>query len=325
MLFRSLKARVRSYFSAAETRSRIREMVAIAEKIDFIKCATVIEAQIRELRLISEKQPRYNRRSRFQEKAIWVKLTNETFPRLMSARGLPSKNNARVAFGPFNSRESAQNAIDALHEVVNLRQCNNRNFDQSRKSKSACALFDMNRCGGACIGKENESNYETHVKKTIEYISINSHPVSNLLSEKMAGLATAERFEEAAAIKERLHSFLIAADRAQNLINFVKISEILISKSVENEIEIIHIKQGRLVGSAIANPMTLFDVVQSLKQSSEVIQANDSLLPAATYEESERLLSYLFSDQFEILEISSEWTLPVNGSGAVRHSTPAFN
>ena len=144
---------------------------------------------------------------------------------------------------PFNSRESAQNAIDALHEVVNLRQCNNRNFDQSRKSKSACVLFDMNRCGGACIGKENESNYETHVKKAIEYISINTHPVSNLLSEKMVGLATAERFEEAAAIKERLHSFLIAADRAQNLINFVKISEILISKSVENEIEIIHIKR----------------------------------------------------------------------------------
>ena len=81
----------------------------------------------------------------------------------------------------------------------------------------------------------------------------------------------------------------------------------------------------RSVGSAIANPMTLFDVVQSLKQSSEVIQSNDSLLPAATYEESEKLLSYLFSDQFEILEISSEWTLPVNGSGAVRHSTPAFN
>ena len=102
-------------------------------------------------------------------------------------------------------------------------------------------------------------------------------------------------------------------------------SEILISKSVENEIEVIHIKHGRLVGSAIANPMTLFDVVQSLKQSSEVIQANDSLLPAATYEESEKLLSYLFSDQFEILEISSEWTLPVNGSGAVRHTTPAFN
>jgi DNA polymerase-3 subunit epsilon len=322
---KNLKARVRSYFSAAETRSRIREMVAIAEKIDFIKCATVIEAQIRELRLISEKQPRYNRRSRFQEKAIWVKLTNESFPRLMSARGLPSKHNSKVAFGPFNSRESAQNAIDALHEVVNLRQCNNRNFDQSRKSKSACALFDMNKCGGACIGKENESNYETHVKKAIEYISINTHPVSNLLSEKMAGFATDERFEEAAAIKQRLHSFLIAADRAQNLINFVKISEILISKKVENEIEIIHIKHGRLVGSAIANPMTLFDVVDSLKQSSEVIQANDSLLPAATYEESEKLLSYLFSDQFEILEISSEWTLPVNGSGAVRHITPAFN
>jgi DNA polymerase-3 subunit epsilon len=322
---KNLKARVRSYFSAAESRSRIREMIAIAERIDYIKCATVIEAQVRELRLISEKQPRYNRRSRFQEQAVWVKLTNENFPRLISTRGIPEVSNQKLTFGPFNSKEGAQNAIDALHEVVNLRQCNNRNFDLSKKSKSACVLYEMKRCAGACIGLESQSQYEKHVNQTIRYVLIDAKPVHKSLTERMTDLAQAERFEDAEAIKSRLFAFLIGSDRSQNLLNFVSIKNMIVMKAIGSDFEIIHIRHGRLVGSAVANQMTISDVVTSLNQSSEVISLDKKLLPAATYEESEKLLSYLFNDNFEILEIDGAWTLPVNGSGAIRHRAPAFN
>ncbi len=322
---KNLKARVRSYFSAAESRSRIREMIGIAERIDHIKCATVIEAQIRELRLISEKQPRYNRRSRFQEQAIWVKLTNETFPRLVSTRGLPDVSNQKITFGPFNSKESAQSAIEAVHEVVNLRQCNNRNFELSKKSKSACVLYDMKKCGGSCIGHETQSQYEMHVNQTIEIIASDVKPLHHSLSDKMKSLAESERYEEAESVKSRLGAFLIGSDRSQNLLNFVAIKNLMVLKKVENSLEVIHIRHGRLVGSAVANQMTIPDVVNSLNQSSEVISLDQKLLPAATYEESEKLLSYLFNDEFEILEIDGDWKLPVNGSGAIRYRFPAFN
>ncbi|MEN9305112.1 MAG: hypothetical protein RLY76_380, partial [Actinomycetota bacterium] len=84
---RNLRNRVRSYFTAAETRKRILDMIALATRLDFIETPTIIEAEVRELRLISEKQPRFNRRSKFQEKAVWVRLTEESFPRLTSVRG----------------------------------------------------------------------------------------------------------------------------------------------------------------------------------------------------------------------------------------------
>ena len=82
------------------------EMVRIAESVTPIVCATALEAEVRELRLIAQHKPRYNRRSRHPEKALWVKLTVEPFPRLSIVRAV-AQDGARYA-GPFGSRSSAE-------------------------------------------------------------------------------------------------------------------------------------------------------------------------------------------------------------------------
>ena len=55
---RNLRSRVRQYFVASETRSRMGEMVGLAERVDPIVCAHALEAQVRELRLIALHKPR---------------------------------------------------------------------------------------------------------------------------------------------------------------------------------------------------------------------------------------------------------------------------
>ena len=83
---RNLRTRVRQYFVASETRTRMGEMVGLAERVDPIACAHALEAQVRELRLIAAHKPRYNRRSKFPERSVWLKLTDEAFPRLSVVR-----------------------------------------------------------------------------------------------------------------------------------------------------------------------------------------------------------------------------------------------
>src|SRR5690625_7242569 len=51
---KNIYRRVKSYFTAAETRKRINEMVHIATEVTPIPCATDLEAEVRELRLITE-------------------------------------------------------------------------------------------------------------------------------------------------------------------------------------------------------------------------------------------------------------------------------
>ncbi|WP_163592570.1 GIY-YIG nuclease family protein, partial [Klebsiella pneumoniae] len=70
---RDLRTRVRNYFTSSETRTRMGEMVGLATGVTGIECATPLEAEVRELRLIAQHKPRYNRRSRFPEKVHFVK------------------------------------------------------------------------------------------------------------------------------------------------------------------------------------------------------------------------------------------------------------
>ena len=68
-----------------------------------IECATPLEAEVRELRLIAEHKPRYNRRSRFPEKVHFLKLTREPWPRLSLVRRVLDDDADYL--GPFSSQE----------------------------------------------------------------------------------------------------------------------------------------------------------------------------------------------------------------------------
>src|SRR5690625_1493425 len=139
---KDIGARVRSYFTASETRSRMGEMVGLAERVEAIECATPLEAQVRELRLIGAHKPRYNKRSRFPERAVWVKLTREPWPRLSLVRSVGDDGADYI--GPFGSRRMADRAVAALHEAFQIRQCSGR---MSRvPDKSPCALAEMGMC-----------------------------------------------------------------------------------------------------------------------------------------------------------------------------------
>ena len=100
------------------------EMVGLAESVTGIECATPLEAEVRELRLIAEHKPKYNRRSRFPEKVHFLKLTREAWPRLSLVRKVLDDDADYL--GPFSSRKTAEKCLAALHETFPVRQCSGR-------------------------------------------------------------------------------------------------------------------------------------------------------------------------------------------------------
>ena len=95
--------------------ARMGEMVGIATSVTGIECATPLEAEVRELRLIAEHKPSYNRRSRFPEKVHFLKLTREAWPRLSLVRQVLDDDADYL--GPFSSRKTAEKCLAALHET----------------------------------------------------------------------------------------------------------------------------------------------------------------------------------------------------------------
>ena len=318
---RNLKNRVRSYFTAAETRKRIHDMIALATRLDYIETPTIIEAEVRELRLIAEKQPRFNRRSKFQEKAVWVKITDESFPRLVSVRGHRGLSDESGWCGPFNGRDEAQRAIEAIFEVIHIRQCTPRITLRSMKTASPCALFDMKKCGAPCVGKESVDSYSSHVLTTRVALQ---HDATNILAEleqRMRELAAQERFEEAAEIRNRLGSFIRGTARGQRIRSLTRLPHLIAALPVApSKWEFVVIRHGKLAGTAQGTSTDYKEVIESLKLTSDVVIDNGEILPASHHEEVEVLLRYLNQEGIRLVDIEGEWSLPVFGSGAAREN-----
>ena len=125
-------------------------MVGLAERVDPIECAHALEAQVRELRLIAAHKPRYNRRSKFPERSVWLKLTVEAFPRLSIVRDV--KADGASYLGPLRTQRQAEAVRDAIHDAVPLRQCTDR-LSLRRVVRAACVLAGIGRCARPVRGR----------------------------------------------------------------------------------------------------------------------------------------------------------------------------
>ncbi|MEO6144407.1 MAG: DEDD exonuclease domain-containing protein [Dermatophilaceae bacterium] len=313
-----IRRRVRTYFTASEQRTRMAEMVGIAASVTPVVCETTLEAQVRELRLIAQHKPRYNRRSRNPERAPWVKLTVEPFPRLSIVREVIA-DGARY-FGPFSSRLFAESAVAAVQEVLALRQCTKR---LSTKGKSAdCVLAQMGRCGAPCSGHQSVEDYAVVVERAAQMIAGDSRGVVGALRERMRNLSGEERFEDAGAVRDRLLHLVRATARAQRIAPLASSAEIMAARrTAKGGWEIICVRFGRLAGTTVsprgADPAPY---ISALASSAENVLPSPGPAPSASAEETEKILRWLESTGVRMVSIDGEWTCPVHGAGAAHAS-----
>ncbi len=314
----NIRVRVRTYFTASEQRSRMSEMVALAASIQPIVCQTTLEAQVRELRLIAAHKPRYNRRSKRPERAIWVKLTVEPFPRLSIIREV--RGDGARYFGPFASRSSADAAVAAVHEVIPLRQCTQRL--SVKATGTECVLAEMGRCGAPCTGRQSVAEYAVVADEAVGLICGDARPATQALRDRMSELSALERFEDAGTVRDRFRHLVRATARTQRIAPLATSPELVAARRSERGgWEIVCVRYGRLAGASVsppgADPMVY---VASLRATAEVVAAPPAPAPAATPEEAEILLRWLESPGVRIVDLDGSWSCPVGGAGAVRAS-----
>ncbi|GAA2517695.1 DEDD exonuclease domain-containing protein [Pilimelia columellifera] len=111
-----IASRVRGYFTAAERRRWIDEMITAAVRVEAMTCAHPLEAQVRELRLIAAHDPPYNRRPRRQDRTMWPNPTAETCPRLSIVRQRRADHDGGLGLLP--SRRAAELAAALLRTTI---------------------------------------------------------------------------------------------------------------------------------------------------------------------------------------------------------------
>ncbi len=312
---KDLRSRVRNYFTASETRSRMGEMVGLAESVATITCATALEAEVRELRLIAEHKPKYNRRSRFPEKVHFVKLTREAWPRLSLVRRVLDDGADYV--GPFSSRKTAERCVAALHDTFPIRQCSGRMA--AAPTRTPCVLAEMGRCLAPCDGGADPLTYAAVVRQLRENLLCRPDDVVEAIERRMSSLAEHQRFEEAGVDRDRLAAFVRATARTQRLAALTRCPEVIAARREDDGRWAVHIvRHGRLAAAGVipaGADARLY--VHQLRASAETVAKPPGPVPAATAEETEKVLRWLETPGIRLVDIEGEWVCPV--AGATRH------
>lgn len=231
--------RVRQYFTAAEKRRRIGDMVDLAQRVEATPTSTPIEARILELRLIEEYDPPFNRRSRKPRSKPYLALTDEAFPRLTVVRR-PTD----TCLGPFPSQRAAQNAKTLIERVTHIRTCSLR--ISPRGTYSPCSRLDMGLCDGVCVTKSEQPALNT-VTGILDG-RVNTAVTATL--EHLSELSEREEFERAADERNQLNDLLAAAHRSQRTTLLTQIPSLIAARKESDRWSVILVRCGRLVSSA---------------------------------------------------------------------------
>ncbi len=158
----SLRRRVLNYFSS-NIDSRIREMVALAKSIKYLKTDSLLEAVILEANLIKKYWPKYNVKEKDDRSFIYIAIDeSQDFPEPIILRGKEidrkiTAKNFRL-FGPYQSLSLVNNALKIIRRIFPYSTC---------KAGHPCFYYQIGLCPGRCIGAVSKNDYRKNIKNII--------------------------------------------------------------------------------------------------------------------------------------------------------------
>jgi DNA polymerase-3 subunit epsilon len=208
-----LRSRVKSYFYGDE-RKTVVNLLDEVRTVDGIRCGGELEALVVEARLIRRYEPKYNRRGKTWRRSAYLVIDpREAWPRVKITRAA-KPGDGRTYLGPFNTSASARLAKEALEETVPIRRCTTPMRATTRFAP--CALADMGRCLAPCDGRADPERYGELVRWLASSLASSPGELLEALERRMTRLADAERYEEAASIRDRLRALAESLRRARS-------------------------------------------------------------------------------------------------------------
>jgi DNA polymerase-3 subunit epsilon len=132
----------------------------------------------------------------------------------------------------------------------------------------------------------------------------------------MAALSTDERFEEAAAVRDRLAAFIRSAARTQRLLGLTRCSELVAARRNDARRWEVHVvRHGRLAAAGVIPPGAhAGEWARQLSAGAETVSPALGPTPAASAEETEKILRWLESEGVRLVHVEGEWTSPLGGA-----------
>lgn len=154
-----LRSRLSQYLSG-RIEPRIKEMVELADKVDYQPTANLLEAVILEAQKIKEHWPKYNVVDRDDRSFIYIVIPKGDYPRPLIVRGHDlakfSLSSANI-FGPYQSFRLVQSALRLIRPIFPYSTC-------KAKSGRPCFDYQIGLCPGTCLGLISALQYGKNIR-----------------------------------------------------------------------------------------------------------------------------------------------------------------
>ena len=286
---KNLRNRVRSYFRGSHD-TKTEALVSEIEDFEFIVTESNIEALLLEINLIKENQPKYNIMLKDDKSYPFIKITNETYPRLIITRQV--KKDGGLYFGPYPDVGAANEIKRLLDRLFPFRKCTN-------PPEKVCFYYHLGQCKAHSICQVDSQYFKELTQEVAAFLKGQDDQIIEDLRGKMAVAAQAMEFEKAAEYRDLIQS-----------IGTLRTKQRVMAKDLQNRdvfgyyvdkgwmcVQVFFVRQGKL----IERDVNLFPYyndpdedfltyIGQFYQEKSHLKPNEILIPADIDEEAVRVL-----------------------------------
>ena len=193
---KNLINRIRSYFSNTDHSVKTKHLVTRIRKIEWIVVDNEVEALLLENNLIKQHKPKYNIDLKDNKRYAYIKITDETFPKILSTRKVTKDG---TYFGPYTDGYQRVQLIRTAVSIFKLRTC-------KTMPKHACLNFHIGICTAPCIKNVDKETYSRQVSQAKEFLKGNTEDTIRILTDEMKKFSSELKFEKALERKHQLEA-----------------------------------------------------------------------------------------------------------------------
>jgi len=211
---------------------------------------SVKDALLLENELIKRHKPIFNVRLRDDKQYLALRLdARETWARLREVRRFAD--DGAAYFGPYTSSVAMHEALSNLRRIFPLRSCTEATFRDYARRGRPCIEFEMKRCLAPCVGRIDAAAYAELVEGTAMFLRGRSTELVTALRDRMAQAAEAEKFEEAARLRDRIGAVERTVERQQIVGARRADRDVfgLARRGGDVEVHVLHVREGRVIGA----------------------------------------------------------------------------
>lgn len=277
---KNLKNRVLSYFhNQSSLNSKTKLLVRKIYNIELIHLSSETEALLLECNLIKKYRPRYNIMLKDDKSFPWVRITNESFPKIFKTRNLVR--DGSLYYGPYANNRALKELMDIIRIMFRYRTCNlnltEENINQNKFK--ACLNFQIKLCDAPCEGLQSKESYNKTISSIKNMLKGDFSMLLKDLKQEMMAYAQTQEFEKAQAVKERI--MLLENYQSKSTVVSSTIKNVEVFAYVEEE-NSIHFNMMKVVNGYVISSYSI-EVQRKLDETFEevftsaIVQSRDKL------------------------------------------------